>query len=43
VATHAQVVFRTAKREVEVHGQKIPMGKLVLPMIVRWLFVERVG
>ncbi|HEV8003536.1 MAG TPA: cytochrome P450 [Planctomycetaceae bacterium] len=28
-----QAVFRTTKSEVEVHGQKIPAGKLVLPMI----------
>ncbi|HEV8070561.1 MAG TPA: cytochrome P450 [Planctomycetaceae bacterium] len=28
-----QAVFRTTKREVEVHGQTIPAGKLVLPMI----------
>jgi cytochrome P450 len=28
-----QTVFRTTKREVEVHGQTIPAGKLVLPMV----------
>jgi cytochrome P450 len=28
-----QAVFRTTKREVDVHGQLIPAGKLVLPMI----------
>jgi cytochrome P450 len=28
-----QAVFRTTKPEVEVHGQKIPAGKLVLPII----------